>query len=360
MTIFKRSQFLFLLLPTALVQVVASEQVRETVLDGIEHVEPVFKDVPEIAPLCHELPGLTKKYITLRDGAKIYCEEEGKGIPLVLLAGGPGNSHHGFHPYFSDMASFAQIIYLDFRGCGKSNYIKGDGYTIDQAVDDLEDVRKALGIEKWVVLGHSNGGFVAQYYAKKYSKNVLGLVLVASSFDEKVQNAQLGDNDWADDNKYKTEKEKQRLAVLRTEAFKIMGNEVVYKTNKNKFQQTLYNMQLNSDWKRQHFYLPTNDEMARIALYEYVHDWSYPGDMCTTQRTIDISSFDDSIPTLVIEGAHDLTWNPKKKPAILQSIHPHGKMVIFENSAHSPFIDEPEKFFLELKNLLTLTQCHTV
>lgn len=324
------------------------ETITETVLDHIEHIEKELKDIPQIAPLCDTQQELTKKNVKLRDGANLYCELEGKGVPVVLLAGGPGNTHQVFHPYFSKLANVAHVVYFDFRGCGKSDFIKGDGYSIDQAVDDLEDLRKALKIEKWVVLGHSNGGFLAQYYAKKYGPHVLGLILVSADFDAKIQEEKLGDGD-TNQRMYNTESEIQRLKEIRQKAFSLLMSEIEYITGKEKLQKYIYNMLLNGDWKRQCFYCPTHEEMARKAMSEFVCDWDYANSMCETQRTIDITTFDASIPTLIIEGAYDLTWNPKKKPAILHSIHKHAQLIIFDKSAHSPFVDEPEKFFLSLK-----------
>jgi proline iminopeptidase len=74
----------------------------------------------------------------------------------------------------------ARIIYYDQRGCGLSDYKPGKGYSIEQAVGDLENLRKALRVKKWIVLGHSYGGLLAQYYTVKYPENVAGLVLVGS------------------------------------------------------------------------------------------------------------------------------------------------------------------------------------
>ena len=73
------------------------------------------------------------------------------------------------------------MITYDQRGTGISDYVKGEGYSLPQAAADLDNLRLALGIKKWVVLGHSYGGLLAQYYATKYPENFAGLVLVGSS-----------------------------------------------------------------------------------------------------------------------------------------------------------------------------------
>ena len=86
-------------------------------------------------------------------------------MPVVLLNGGPGATHHYFHPWFSRAKDFARVIYYDQRGCGLSDYNPGAGYSVFQAVEDLEQLRRALEIDQWVVAGHSYGGYLAQQYA---------------------------------------------------------------------------------------------------------------------------------------------------------------------------------------------------
>ncbi|MDB5230877.1 MAG: hypothetical protein JWN76_1682, partial [Chitinophagaceae bacterium] len=98
----------------------------------------------------------------------LYVQTEGKGIPLVLLHGGPGATCHYFHPWFENAAKFCKIIYYEQRGCGLSEYKRDTGYTIQQSIEDLENLRKKLGIKKWIVLGHSYGGYLAQCYAVEH------------------------------------------------------------------------------------------------------------------------------------------------------------------------------------------------
>jgi len=129
-------------------------------------------------PLCEQFTGVKQK-IDIGD-CKIYCEIEGNGVPVVLLHGGPGATHHYFHRSFSKASKFAKVIYFDQRGCGSSEYNPGDGYSISQAVDDLKKLKNSLGIKQWFVLGHSYGGLLAQRYALKYPEGVLGLILVCA------------------------------------------------------------------------------------------------------------------------------------------------------------------------------------
>jgi hypothetical protein len=69
-------------------------------LDRKVHLEEaLILDIPEVAPLCNKL-GAEKKRVSVGDCER-YCEVEGQGVPMVLCHGGPGATHHVFHPYLS-------------------------------------------------------------------------------------------------------------------------------------------------------------------------------------------------------------------------------------------------------------------
>jgi proline iminopeptidase len=98
--------------------------------------------IPDTPKLCDSFQGDRGK-VDIGD-CSLYTESEpGTGkYPLVLLHGGPGATHHYFHPYLSRAAgSFQSVNYYDQRGCGESDYSPGQRYSIDQAVDDLEALR---------------------------------------------------------------------------------------------------------------------------------------------------------------------------------------------------------------------------
>jgi proline iminopeptidase len=109
---------------------------------------------------------------------ELWVEIEGQGEPLILLAGGPANSHVGFHPYFSALADQFQIIYYDYRCRGRSD--QSDSHseiTFEGDIEDLESLRQALGLGKISLYGFSYGGLVAQGYALKYPNHIAHLVL---------------------------------------------------------------------------------------------------------------------------------------------------------------------------------------
>lgn len=318
----------------------------ESILDRVVHVEPeLITAVPATFRWCDRLPGLGKRRVDV-GGAEIYVELEGKGTPLVLINGGPGGTHHYFHPWFSRLSKHARVVYYDQRGCGLSDFKPGDkGYSVDQAVEDLDTLREALGFEKWVVLGYSYGGFLAQLYTALHPENVAGLVLLGASTGMRA------DDGPSRQSEYISEAEKTRLTELRREL-----NEYA-KANglprQKVVELSIYNNFLNGDWKRQNFYRPSADRLAQGALYEWVNDQNFNGLMNQSEGRWDLTgAFDGSpIPTLILEGRYDLTWSEKKKD-ILKGNHPNGRLAVFERAAHGIYDEDPDGFFRVLKEFV--------
>ena len=109
----------------------------------------------------------------------IYMEECGnpKGIPVVVLHGGPGGGcspgmRRFFHP------DIYRVILFDQRGCGRSRpHASVQDNTTWDLVADIELIRQELGIDKWIVFGGSWGATLALVYAQTHPRRVRHLVL---------------------------------------------------------------------------------------------------------------------------------------------------------------------------------------
>ena len=110
---------------------------------------------------------------------EIYYEECGnpKGKPAVVLHGGPGGAINTTMRRFFDPSRW-RVTLFDQRGCGKSrpNASLQDNTTWT-LVEDIERLRKRLGIQKWSVFGGSWGSTLALAYAIKHPERVENLVL---------------------------------------------------------------------------------------------------------------------------------------------------------------------------------------
>jgi proline iminopeptidase len=117
--------------------------------------------------------------LRVTEGHELYFEESGnpKGKPVVFLHGGPGGGldakqRRFFHP------DKYRIVNFDQRGCGQSTpYASLEANTTWDLVEDIERLRKHLGIDTWQVFGGSWGSTLALAYAEKHTNRVTELVL---------------------------------------------------------------------------------------------------------------------------------------------------------------------------------------
>jgi proline iminopeptidase len=227
---------------------------RESVLDRKVHLEKeLVTDIPTVPRLCDTMAS-KKTRIQVGDAA-LFVEQESRGTPLVLVNGGPGGTHHEFHPWFSRLKGVARVIYDDQRGCGQSDYHPGaDGYSLRQGVSDLEAVRKALRIERWVVLGYSYGGLLAQSYALRYPEHLAGLVLLGAEPGVWAEMKPTRQYDFL------SAEERTRMREISAQVSKLATER--HWTDEEKLMILVYNNHLNGDWKRQHSY---TDRRATIS-----------------------------------------------------------------------------------------------
>jgi pimeloyl-ACP methyl ester carboxylesterase len=97
---------------------------------------------------------------------------------VVLLHGGPGSFDHSyFKPDFARLAEVAQVVYLDLRGHGRSEWGEPEDWSFEVCADDVRDFCDTLGIARPIVYGHSLGGFVAAAYGARHPGHPRALVL---------------------------------------------------------------------------------------------------------------------------------------------------------------------------------------
>lgn len=138
-------------------------------VSGLGMPEPLF---PEVAPF-------RNRHLATGDGHVLHVEECGRhdGVPLVFLHGGPGSGCSPAHRRLFDPSRFRAVLF-DQRGCGRSTPLASlQNNTTAHLVLDIERIREALGIERWIVFGGSWGSLLAIAYASQYPARVMGLVL---------------------------------------------------------------------------------------------------------------------------------------------------------------------------------------
>jgi proline iminopeptidase len=113
-------------------------------------------------------------------GGKVWTKRIGHApVKVLLLHGGPGFSHD-YLECFEDFLPPAGIefYYYDQLGCGNSDHPNDDRlWTIARYIEEVEAVRKGLGLENFVLYGHSWGGMLAIEYALKYQRHLSRMVI---------------------------------------------------------------------------------------------------------------------------------------------------------------------------------------
>lgn len=115
------------------------------------------------------------------DNGLLYYHDYGKGEPIILLSGGPGNSCSQLAEMAKVLSTNYRIILLEQRGTGLSIPSPMDSTTINLtiAVSDLKLLLDKLKLTNAIICGHSWGGSLAMYFATAYPEKVKSLILIA-------------------------------------------------------------------------------------------------------------------------------------------------------------------------------------
>jgi proline iminopeptidase len=126
------------------------------------------------------------------DGVRLAAWTTGSAharAAVIMIAGGPGESHQEFGPMPAALARLGLLaVTYDARGIGASSPPNNARYTLSAHVEDLEALRRALGAQRIALVGHSFGGLVAAAYAVAHPGHLFALNLMdAEPADQKTQ-----------------------------------------------------------------------------------------------------------------------------------------------------------------------------
>jgi proline iminopeptidase len=104
------------------------------------------------------------RYVDVGD-TRLWVREMGRGHPMLLLHGGPGLDHTQFRPWMDPLAARFRLVYVDQRSQGRSDLSDERTWTLHQMAADITALAEAMGLDRYAVLGHSFGSFVALQHA---------------------------------------------------------------------------------------------------------------------------------------------------------------------------------------------------
>jgi len=278
----------------------------------------------------------TSHYVNIGD-TRLFIVERGEGYPLILLHGGPGLDHHEFADYLDPLCDQFRLILVDMRAQGRSDTCPEETWTLEQMAKDVVSLADAMGLEKYAVLGHSYGAFVALQNAVDFpgaaaqtivsggvpSARFLAVVEKnLAEFEPESLRKQVADS-WARETEAQTQED---LASLMHDQMPFhFGNPLDPRIveYEERTAETVYSPAV----------------LRQFSKAEY-------GGIEVEERLKDVTQ-----PVLVCTGQLDRVCSVEAAEAMAQGL-PKSKLVIFKKSGHMTFVEENEKYLKHVRDFL--------
>lgn len=141
---------------------------------------PAFsRDAGSRRDLFPEITPYGSGYLNREGGHALYWEQIGhpRGQPALFLHGGPGAGAGAVHRRFFNPRHWRTVLF-DQRGAGRSRPLGSIAEnSTPQLIEDIEALRRHLGIERWLLFGGSWGSTLAIAYAQAHPERVTACVL---------------------------------------------------------------------------------------------------------------------------------------------------------------------------------------
>lgn len=275
------------------------------------------------------------------NGTKLFCKiqaqpfkkETGKGEPLLIVHGGPGLNHTYLLPHLKNLAKWYTLVFYDQRACGRSAIPSSDSISLKFFADDIEGIRKNLGIEKILLFGHSWGAIPITQYALDYPDRVKGIiycnpVTLSKEYDAMIHEKQLTRATGRDST--------NRSIIIGSPDFKAGKADAYRRLMMLSF---LHSFANESNFDKLKFELQPKFKQASQALYTGLGN-----DLKDYNFYNSVQRF--RFPTLILHGRED-ALPLQASERMLESI-PNSRLTIFRDSGHFIFIEEPKKFYQEV------------
>ncbi|MCJ7842794.1 alpha/beta hydrolase [Lederbergia sp. NSJ-179] len=295
------------------------------------------------------------EFINIR-GKNLYIEEFGRHHEntLLYLHGGPGASCLDFCFYQAKaLSESVRVVAFDQRGVLRSDPIEPDQpFSIDDLIEDCEEIRKLLDIKEWTVLGHSFGGYLALKYAYKYPFYVKKLIFEAPSFNIGLSAKSIIQKAI---NQFEIENQKEYIFQSKRYLEDATSSKELWGSVGKIFKDFLGE-------KKDYLYLKslTPDELNSIYEESGVSDELWQRTQIHTYKIEEEGKIFESLlpiislvnqPSLLLHGKFDPIFCEKQKNIYIEKA-PNSKIIVFENSAHFPRLEEPQKYTEEVINFI--------
>ena len=262
----------------------------------------------------------------------------GAGLPLLVVHGGPGLPHY----YLSSLERLADerpVIFWDQLGCGNSDRPSDTGlWTMDRSVAEMDAVVRSLGLDAFHIFGNSWGGMLAQQYVLDVASGAVSLTISNSTASIPL----FADN---------VIRLKSELDAATQDA--IDRHEAAGTTNSAEYQAAITTW--NETYLCRSLPWPTDLYQAFQNMGTEIFETMFgPSDFHIVGTIRDWDVIDRlpeiTMPTLLLAGRYD-----ECSPDHMREMHGHikgSRFEFFDNSAHLPFIEEPDRFDSVLRDFL--------
>lgn len=279
------------------------------------------------------------------NGTELYFDVVGSGLDatsqfrqkptMIILHGGPGFDHTYLRPWLDPVGDVAQLLYVDLRGCGRSQRHSHEYYQLGIMADDIVQLCQQLGIERPIVLGQSFGGFVALSIAQRYPLFPSGMILFDTSpswsggYDLDTLESIVGG---------------ERGKELREIAYRESTGQATEAEIK-RFEQEIMPLYWHQGFKQQYIDELYGSPLVNMDIAMYM--------MGTLSKEYDLRPQlpEIVVPALVLQGRYDWVTPMFGAQAMGYGL-PNARLHILENSGHMGFIEQPEEVVSTIKDWL--------
>jgi proline iminopeptidase len=277
------------------------------------------------------------------NGVDLHYRAIGDGPVLFLVPPGWGVGSGYLQRAFSSMAKHFRLVFIDTRGSGLSGRPSDPKHmgSVDMA-NDLEALRVHLGLSEISILGHSNSGAIALAYAARYPERASKLVLIDSQV--------LGMSAAADTQRIlqnrSTDPRFEEATRVVSAFFTGQVNPAASDDSLEAFIAQALPLNLYSPEKS----LPVAREQLSGPISSYAFASQFAADAAfPTDQTKYLGAIKAKV--LIMVGRHDYICPVALSERLHEGI-PESLLVIFEESGHVPWLEEPDAFFAELERFL--------
>ncbi|UUC44815.1 alpha/beta fold hydrolase [Flavobacterium cerinum] len=282
---------------------------------------------------------------------KLNYTIRGKGP--ILIVGHLNSGKIGYELTLKPLESDFTIVYYEPRGTGKSETPKTiEEYNQDYIVQEIEDLRKKLNVDKIWIFGHSDQSSIALEYALKFPQSTSGLILTGTSL--------VGTQQETFERRKKAETQRAEESAWFSQVIKDWDYMMTHKTQTNEIGKDISDASIkwwcyNEESAQK--VIPIAKEILKAGRRKPIKE-VYPIETeAEREKYLDYQKKFPNIKTtiLIVNGKYD-TNNPPKYADELNKVLPNSKLVLIDKAGHFPWIENSEKTFQEIENWIKIVK----